>query len=157
MEDPNFRVALNLMLKSMQEAYTENEHINHQIVLTIGPTPQSLLNIDFTQLPIGMTGKVVDKCHFDHGLTKTQLENIYHVISSPRALYKSADPADARIVMSYDYNKAGEPLIAAVHPNKQLAGRCDYYNSVASYYHKGGDAEKRWKAAGLMIWEAPQK
>jgi len=157
LEDPNFRVALGLMLKSMTEAYETNKVKNHQIVLHLGPTPQILIeHVGFPQLPVGLTGKVVDKCYFDHGITKGMLEKIYHVITAPRALYKSNNPEDACVVMSYEI-KGANPLIAAIHPNKQLAGRRDFYNSIASYYFKENNAEVRWKNDGLLLWEALQK
>ena len=156
LEDPNFRVALNLMLKSMTDAYEINQVRNHQIGLQLGPTPQILIDAGLPQLPVGLTGKVVDKCFFDHGITKSMLEKIYHVISVPRALYKSRNPADATVVMSYEIRGAN-PLIAAIHPNKQLAGRRDFYNNIASYYFKENNAEVRWKNDGLLLWEALQK
>ena len=156
MENPNFRVALGLMLKSMSDAYETNQAKNHQIVLQLGPTPPILVEAGLPQLPIGLTGKVVDKCFFDHGITKGMLEKMYHVIASPRALYRSHNPKDACVVMSYEI-KGNNPLIAAIHPNKQLAGRRDFYNNVASYYFKENDAEVRWKKDGLLLWEALQK
>jgi hypothetical protein len=153
LEDPNFKVALGLMLKSMTECYDVDRNKNHQIVLTLGPTPQILVNAGLPQLLIAMTGKVVDKCFFDHGITKTLLQKAYHVITAPKALYRSHDPDDACVVMSYEI-KGSDPLIVAIHPNRQLAGRRDYYNSLASIYFKENDPETRWKKAGLLLWEA---
>ena len=144
------------MLKSMVEAYEINKNKNHQIVLTLGPTPQILIEAGLPQLPVGLTGRVVDKCYFDHGITKSMMERVYHIISTPRALYKSHDPKDACVIMSYEI-KGSDPLIAALHPNKQLAGRRDFYNSVASFYFKENNPEARWKREGLLLWEALQK
>lgn len=144
------------MLKSMSEAYEVNKVKNHQIILNLGPTPQILVNAGLPQLSLGITGKVVDKCYFDHGITKSMMEKIYHIISTPRALYKSHDPKDACVIMSYEI-KGTDPLIAALHPSKQLAGRCDFYNSVASVYFKENDPETRWKKDGLLLWEAMRK
>jgi hypothetical protein len=156
MEDHNFRVALGLLLKSMQTDYEGNRFSNHKVVLTLGPTAQILVDAGLPQLPISMTGKVVDKCFYDHGLTKTMLEKTYHVLSTPRALYKSSDvkQPDSCVVMSYDLNKKGDPLIAAVHPNKQLGGRPEYHNNLATYFFKENDPETRWKKEGLLLWEA---
>jgi hypothetical protein len=152
LEDKNYRVALGLLLTSMSESYDENERKNHQIILTIGPTPQVLIDHGFPQLPVAITGRVVDKCFFDHGIKKSLWEKIYHIISVPRALYKSRDPKDACVVMSYEV-RGSDPLIVAIHPNRQLAGRRDFYNSVASFYFKENDPETRWKRDGLLIWE----
>lgn len=138
----------------MAESYEINKNKNHQIVLVLGPTPQILIDAGLPQLFVGMTGRVVDKCYFDHGITKSMLEKIYRIISTPRALYRSNDPKDACVVISYEINKGADPLIAALHPNRQIAGRRDYYNSVASFYYKEHNAEARWKRDGLLIWEA---
>lgn len=156
LEDPNFRVALGLMLKSMSEAYETNKVKNHQIVFRLGPTPQILIDAGLPQLPVGLTGKVVDKCFFDHGVTKSMLEKVYHVISVPRALYKSRNPEDATVVMSYDF-RGPDPLIVAIHPNRQLGGRRDFYNHIASYYFKENNPEVRWKNDGLLLWEEFKK
>lgn len=138
------------MLKSMQDGYEANKLVNHQIVLTLGPTPQVLIDIGLPQLPITMTGRVVDKCFFDHGLTKGMLERTYRIIESPKALYKS--PTTGCVAVSYEI-KNSDPLIAAIHPNKQLGGRKDYFNNVASLYYKENNPEQRWKQQGLLLWE----
>lgn len=155
MEDTNYKVALSLMLKSMEEGHYEaNQLVNHQRILTLGPTPPVLLAIGLQPLPIAMTGKVVDKCYFDHGVTKSTLEKAYQIIASPKALYKSTSVGC--LIMTYEIRRAN-PLIVAIHPQKQLGGRKDFYNSVASIYYKENDPETRWVKQGLLLWSAPQK
>ncbi len=90
----------------MVEAYSENEITNHQIVLNLGPTPDLLVYYGFRQLPVGLTGKVVDKAYFDHGVTKSNLERAYKIIQEPRAIYKSKVSTDAAILLAYEVNNA---------------------------------------------------
>lgn len=151
MEDPNYKVALNLILQSMATAYNANMHVNHQIVLTLGPTPKLLVDYGFPPLPLAITGKVVDKCVYDHGLTKGTLERAYQMISTPKSIYQTADTGC--VVMSYD-TKGPDPLILAIHPSKQLGGRKEFYNNVASIYYKQNNPEVRWKQQGFLMWEA---
>lgn len=150
MENPNYKVALGLMLQSMAVAYEDNKHTNHQIVLTLGPTPPVLITLGLPQLPLVMTGKVVDKSFFDHGVTKGILEKAYQIIVAPKAVYKS-QTYNGHIVMSYE-TKGADPLIIAIHPNKQL-GRGTVFNVVASIYFKENDPETRWGKDGLLLWK----
>ena len=157
LEDPNYKTALQLMLKSMIEAYEENQSRNHQLVLIPGQTPEILINYGFKPLSISITGKVIDKTFFDHGVTRTQLERIYKILESPKSIYRSNnnDVPNGSVLISYETNKNSLPLIIAIHPNKQI-GR-QIYNNIASIYFKDGDAETRWKKMNLLQWEAFQK
>jgi hypothetical protein len=156
LEDPNYKTALQLMIKSMTDAYEANEKKNHQLILTLGQTPELLLNYGYTQLPIAITGKVIDKSFFDHGISKQLLERTYKIIETPKAIYEpdNNDAPDGAVLISYEINKLQEPLIIAIHPNKQLGGRTNLYNNIASIYFKQGNAEARWKQRNLLRWEA---
>ena len=159
MEDPNYKAALQLLLKSLMAGYEENKLANHSIILTLGPTPQILIQYGYSQLPIIITGKVIDKSFFDHGITKPVLERAYKFIESPKAIYYSNnnDAPDGTVLLSYEVNKANDPLIVAIHPNKQLGRRGQLYNNVASIYYKQGSPEVRWKKLNLLKWEAFRK
>lgn len=159
MEDPNYKAALQLIIKSMMDGYEANKLTNHSLILTLGPTPDILLQYGYSQLPIAITGKVIDKSFFDHGVTRPVLERTYKFIESPKAIYNtnSNDAPDGSVLLSYEINKLNEPLIVALHPNKQLGGRTNLYNNVASVYYKQGNAEVRWKQLNYLRWEAFQK
>lgn len=159
MEDPNYRVALQLILKSMIDGYEANKLVNHSLIINLGPTPEILLQYGYNQLPIVITGKVIDKSFFDHAVTKPVLERAYKFIESPKAIYLSNndDAPGSTVLMSYELNKANDPLIIAIHPNKQLGRREQLYNNVASIYYKQGNPEVRWKKLNLLLWEAFQK
>ena len=152
MEDTNYKALLGLMLKSMAETYEQSQPKNHQIILTIGATPAILTSLGMQKLPIAMTGKVVDKSYFDHGVTKATLEKIYPLIAQPKAIYQST--TIGQVVLTYEL-KNTQPLIVAMHPNKQLGGRSNFYNVVSSIYYKEGETpELKWVKQGLLMWRA---
>ncbi len=102
MEDPNYKVALQLILKSMIDGYEANKLVNHSLIINLGPTPEILLQYGYNQLPIVITGEVIDKSFFDHAVTKPVLERAYKFIDSPKAIYLSNndDAPDSTVLMS---------------------------------------------------------
>lgn len=143
----------------MEDAYEANKFTNHQLILTLGQTPDLLLNYGYSQLPIVISGRVIDKSTFDHGVPKSLLERAYKFIESPKAIYNTnnVETPDGAILLSYEINKKSEPLIVAIHPNKQLGRRDQLYNNIASIYFKQGNPEVRWKEKNYLRWEAFQK
>lgn len=151
MEDSNYRTTLLLMLKTMSQAYEEHQKTNHQLIITMGPTPEILIHYGFPALPLVITGKVVDKAFFDHGITKPILERAYKIIEDPKAIFKSKEVEESAVLLSFETNRGGDPLIVAVHKNKEI-GRSVFYNNVASIYFKSGNAEARWESENLLQW-----
>lgn len=154
MENANYKTALNLLIQSLYAGEANNQVQNHQLILTLGHTPEILIQLGYEQLPLVVTGKVIDKALFDHGVTKPILERAYKIIESPKAIFKSDSTSapNGAVLIAFELNKQKEPLIVAIHPNKQQ-GRSKV-NFIASMYYKQGDAEKRWKDKGLLQWEA---
>ena len=130
--------------------------VNHQLVLTLGETPAVLQNIGLPALPLAITGKVIDKCYFDHGISKGMLERIHSMVSTPKSIYKAHLDQPGYVVITYEI-KGTDPVIVVIHPNRQMAGRRDFYNVIASMYQKSGNAEVRWKNDGLLLWESRRK
>lgn len=158
MENSAYKTALGLVLKSMISDDEVKLRSNHQIVIPIGPTPQVLLDIGMPDLPLAITGKVIDKVFFDHGIPKGTLERIYTLLEAPKAIYKGHQGNPGSAVITFEV-KNGSPILIAVHPGRQLGGRADLYNNVASMYAKTSKEpiEVRWKKEGLLLWEAPQQ
>lgn len=150
MEDKNYKTALGLLIKSISDGPASTK--SHQLILQLGPTPQVLLDQGMPQLPMAINGRVIDKCFFDHGMTKPMLERIYSNICAPKAIYRSSNGEPGCVVMSAE-TKDAKPIIISVRSNHQMAGRRDYYNAVTSMYDKGGDVEIRWKKNGWLLWE----
>src|SRR5579863_6139263 len=96
MEDPNYRKMLGMIMEANMIGNAE-----HGRVVVVGQTPPVLLALPgmaISQLPIVITGKVIDKVHFDHGITRPMLERLYDTIAQPKAVYRSETAGGAVIV-----------------------------------------------------------
>lgn len=155
MENPAFKAALGLLIKSMTQDGAASQKANHQVILPVGPTPKVLLDLGMPELHLAIVGKVVDKVLFDHGIPKGTLERIYSLLEAPKAIYKGHHDNPGSAVVTYEV-KNSDPIIIAVHPNKQM-GRV-MYNNIASMYAKssggGITIEERWTRDGLLLWKA---
>lgn len=147
MSDPNFKAAVQLILQASQDGKPK-----HEAVLSLGATPQFLLENGFPALPLNIKGATIDKAHFDHGITRGVLERLGDIIASPKALYRSATVHGASVVITFEM-KAGSPILIPIHANKSV-GRTSA-NLVASVYAKEATVEQRWKKEGLLLWEKP--
>lgn len=158
MEYPTFKPALGLLIKSMTNDGASKQHTNHQVILPIGPTPKVLLDLGMPELQLVISGKVVDKVLFDHGIPKGTLERLYSLLEAPKAIFKGHQGNPGSAVLTFEV-KGMAPIIIAVHPNKQMGGRDGTrYNNIASMYPKesrpGESIEDRWTREGLLLWKA---
>jgi hypothetical protein len=158
MENPAFKTALGLLIKSMIQDSDAKQQTNHQVILPIGPTPQVLLDLGMPDLQMVITGKVVDKVLFEHGIPKGTIERLYSLLEAPKAIFKGTLNNPGSAVVTFEI-KNMDPIIIAVHPNKQMARRDGTaYNNIASMYAKGNRAgesiEDRWTREGLLLWKA---
>ncbi|SDH06824.1 MULTISPECIES: hypothetical protein [unclassified Duganella] len=155
MENPAFKTALGLLLKSMTQDDEAKQKSNNQVILPIGKTPQVLLDLGMPDLQLAITGKVVGKVYFEHGIPKGTLERIYAMLEMPKAVFKGHLDNPGSAVLTYEVKNMA-PIIIAVHPNKQM-GRLSY-NNVASVYAKSTagreSIEDRWTREGLLLWAA---
>ena len=106
----------------------------------------------FPEMKLGISGKVVSKACFDHGIAKSLLKRLPEVISNPKALYHPANPnrIDSVVVMTFE-TKQGVPIIVPIR-KRQRRGRIGQYNLVASIYAKEGpNPETKWREQGLLI------
>lgn len=148
MSDTNFKTAVQLLLQASIDGIPR-----HEAVLSLGATPQFLLDHGFPELPLSIKGAVIDKAHFDHGITRGVLERLAEIIMTPKALYRSATIPGTAVVITLEL-KAGSPILVPIHGNKPV-GR-SFANLVASVYAKEADVQARWKRGGLLLWERPQ-
>lgn len=125
----------------------------HELVLPVIPTPQYLLEFGFPPLEIAVTGRVVDKAHFDHGITKGVLERLPSLLEKPQALYASATVVSGAVVATFEL-KGADVIVVPLHPERPF-GRDMKYNAVASVYAKPAAILGKWDAQGLRRW--PQK
>ncbi len=146
MTDPNFQAAVQLIIQASKNGTPRNEAI-----LSLGPTPQFLLDNGFPELPLNIKGAVIDKAHFDHGITRGVLERLVEIVQTPKSLYRSATVQGTAVVITFEM-KAGSPILIPIHANKRI-GRTEA-NLVASVYTKEATVEQRWRREGLLLWEA---
>jgi len=148
----NYTVLVDALIKAECDGNPQ-----HEQVLQLGPTPQQLIDrAGFTALPLVVTGKVIGKACFDHGLRISVLKRLPQILAAPKGLFRSANPGhgDSVVVLTFE-SHAGAPIIVPVRHNQQI-GRQQCYNLVTSVYGKGGpDPHAKWSAEGLLIWEAP--
>jgi len=146
MTETNFKAAVQLILQASNEGKPK-----HEAVLSLGPTPQFLLDNGFPELPLSIKGSVIDKAHFDHGITRGILERLADIITTPKSLYRSATVQGTAVVITFEM-KGGSPILIPIHGNKPV-GRA-FFNLVASVYAKDVvGVESRWKKEGLLLWE----
>lgn len=127
---------------------------HHTPILMLGETPNYLIeNAGYLQLPMAITGKVISKIHFDHGITKTIIKKLPEILAKPKGLFKSANEnqTDSVVVLTYEI-KGFLPIVIPIVKNR-VVGRIEY-NLVTSVYAKEGeDPELKWQKQGLLLWK----
>lgn len=126
-----------------------------EVVLILGDTPQYLVDhANFPELPIVITGSVIEKACFDHGIPTSLLKRLPSILDNPKGLFKSASvhAAGSAVVLTIEIHQSS-PIIIPIHPNKQM-GRGKFYNVVASVYAKEGpNPADKWSREGLLLWQ----
>ena len=126
----------------------------HELVLNLGKTPDFLQKIaGFPDHELVITGKVIGKACFDHGIGPSLLKRLPDIINSPKSIFKSANPdqTDSVIVLTYEL-KGSAPIIMPIKHSKEI-GRNGIFNIITSIYGKEGpDPEVKWEKQGLLLW-----
>ena len=126
----------------------------HELVIMLGPTPKKLLeHAGLPNLEIAVTGKVIGKACFDHGINTSVLKRLEDIINNPKGIYRSANPhqTDSVVVLTFESQRASPIIIPIRH--SQRIGRTGTYNLVTSIYGKEGpDPETIWTRQGLKLW-----
>lgn len=84
-----------------------------------GKTPPILQRLGLSDENLITTGKVVDKAHFDHGLTLRDLKNIDQLIADPVMVFES-DTVPGAYTVVLDLFVSGHPIYVAIHPNVNM-------------------------------------
>ena len=146
MTEKNFQTGVQLILAASAAGTP-----HHESILSLGDTPQYLIDHDFPKLPLVVKGSTIDKAFYDHGISKKILERLIAIIHNPKALYRSATVQGSAVVITFEV-KNDSPILVPLHPNKPL-GRSFTANLVASVYHKEPTIETRWQQRGLLLWK----
>lgn len=151
--DQNFKTLVGVVIQAEMDGKPR-----HELLLELGQTPPAIIQaggMSFNGLDLVLKAKTVGKMHFDHGVSRGLIERLPEILNAPKAIYRTAAtlPGGAVVVMTFEVQR-GFPLIVPVHANKAM-GRSRFCNEVASMYAKEGpNPEVKWKAAGLLLWEA---
>jgi hypothetical protein len=146
----NYSSLVDILIKDEMENRPQHERLLH-----ICHTPEYLkIHANFPDLPIAITGKVIGKAHFDHGINKNLIKNLPKVLLDAKCVFKSANSsqADSVVILTLEVHRSF-PVIVPIRRNHQV-GRGQRYNLVTSIYGKEGpDPEPKWKLDGLLLWE----
>ena len=146
----NYHSLVDLIIKDEMDGKP-----NHERILDIGGTPKYLIDYaGFPNLRMAIKASVISKACFDHGVSKSLLKRLPDIISSPKCVFKPADPChvDSVVVLTLEF-KGMHPLIVPLRMRQQV-GRGNIFNLVSSVYGKEGpDPESKWKKQGLLIYE----
>lgn len=105
-------------------------------------TPEPYRAVGIGDLPLVVPGAVIDKMHFDHGLSERDLARLPALMADPVMIFES-DTEKGAYVAALDLFSRGLPVVAVLHPNRQM-GRYDV-NIVASAYPKD-------KPSAILSW-----
>ncbi len=114
-------------------------------VVSIGDTPDILLSIGATDLPMTMTQSTARKIAFpagymggSHNLGIPALKRLPEQMRDPAAVLRSKTQPDSFVILTEWNDTNGNPVIIALHLDKQ--GVVDVTNEVASAYGKNNFA-----------------
>ena len=118
-------------------------------------TPTVYQTLGMKDLPVVVTGKVIDKMHYDHGLSAGALSSLPEKLADPVMVFASDTENDAYVAVLDMFSK-GNPVVAVIKPNAKM-GRYDV-NIVASAYPKDKpEAILGWWKSGLLRYINQQK
>lgn len=145
----NFASFVDVLVKDAIAGVPHKERI-----VEIGDTPSYLAtHAGYEELRLAITGSVISKAFFDHGIHINLLKRLPSIIASPKALFRSASSSDATVVLTFE-QKGSWPVVIPIGKDRKH-GRNDVYNMVLSVYGKeGADPGAKWKREGLLLWEA---
>lgn len=102
-----FQLAVSAHFKSNQQ----------QPVKMAENTPASLRLFGWNDLPVVVQPEVLDKMHFDHGMTITQMAKLPFLLQRPMMVF--GDSKNSSLVFVGEHLKSGKVALVAVKPEKQ--------------------------------------
>lgn len=121
-------------------------------LITVCDTPKILLGYGFNEHEIVIQPGTIEKCIYDHGITKSFLQDLEHTLSNPLALFESAMQHNSSVVLSFQLQR-GDPIIIPIQ--KDWAYGRGQYNRIATIFGKPQGIIDKWGKEGLLLWENP--
>jgi len=129
--------------------------VSEEARIDIGETPAVLRAVGLPDMPLATTGDVIDKVHYDHGLTREQIRSLPELLADPVMVFES-DSRPGTFVTVLEPTVGGRPLLAIVQPDRQLIHV--RVNFLASAYGKDNARQlERWVNAGLLRYRHTEK
>lgn len=145
---------------SLIEALIKAEMDNnpqHEKIVFVSETPRYLIEIaKFPDLPLVISGKIVCKAAFDHGISTSVLKRLPQIVAEPHALFRSQSQPSSVVVLTLEI-KGGSPIIVPIKPAGEIGGRRESQkaNVITSVYAKEGPPPfQKWQKAGLLLWQS---
>ena len=117
--------------------------------LMLGDTPLPLVMSGLPSVPMMVTEQVIDKAHFDHGLSARLLKSLPDLLSKPLMVFKSDTQPGSFVVITHEYQKS-DPVMVAIRPNGVIE-RITPVNVIASAYGKPVGVIGNWIKKGLLV------
>lgn len=147
----NYSSLVDILIKDEMDGRPQHERLLH-----VCHTPEYMrIHAALPDLPLAITGKVVGKSHFDHGIHKSLLKNLPNVLQDAKCIFKPANSlhVDSVVVLTVEM-KGNFPIIIPIKSNQRVGRGICAYNLITSIYGKEGPhPEEKWKKAGLLLWE----
>lgn len=144
----NFSQAVDLIIKAEMAGKP-----HHESILELGDTPEYLIRHGgFEQKDLVISGKVISKACFDHGVPTSMLKRLPDILHKPKSLFNSATHNNGSVVVvTFEVVNRVLPFVLPIHKNKRF-GRARICNAITSAYGKqGDDPEQRWTRQGLLL------
>jgi hypothetical protein len=118
-------------------------------------TPPVYRALGLDDLPMVTTGAVIDKVHYDHGLSEAQLLMLPGLLENPVMVFDSEAEKGA-LVAVLDVFARGLPTVAVIRPNQKM-GNYDVHIVPSAYPKDKPSAILNWWRRGLLRYVDTQK
>lgn len=115
----------------------------------VGEAPPALVQAGLPRAPMMIKESVIDKIHYDHGLSRDKIKALPDRLARPIMVFKSDTQAGSFVVLT-DMEQSGSPVIVAIKPNGEIEN-IRPVNLLTSAYGKPAGVIRKWIEKGLLI------
>jgi hypothetical protein len=127
-----------------------------RVAVELGDTPSVLQALGMSNHRLVTSGKVIDKLHFDHGLTAAKIKSLPALLDRPVMVFDSDTHDDGSMVVVTELVVRGKPVIAVIRPNAS-SGRATVNFLTTAFPKDKGEVIGRWVSDGLLRYRDQQK
>ena len=157
--NPDIRFSAERLSEAFEPKLREHfKATNPQIIKLSDSTPASLQLFGWSDLPVVVQPGVIDKMHFDHGMTIPQMAKLPFLLQRPLMIF--GDNKNQSLVLVGEHLKEGKIALTAVRPIKgtSTTGRQDVTVVVTGYAPQNGwdEVAKRLMRGELVYRDSKQ-